>query len=126
MCQFTDHFYAAVRRLAGDGTVKERLLSAYTENLELLPEQDIPDSIRERFDTLRSAMHSAKPINGETPAVASIRKMAVGDATRHAKTIVAMFSELVRVKATGERLGKNKNGDQIKRKPRKFVRATLN
>ena len=92
----------------------------------MLPDQDIPDSIRERFDNLRGAMHSAKPINGETPALASIRKMALADAARHAKTIVAMFSELVRAKATGERVSVVKPDGKIKRKPRKFVRATLN
>ena len=37
--------------------------------------------------------------------VASVRKMSPGEAAGCASLIVAMFSELVRVKATGERLG---------------------
>ncbi|RMF98361.1 MAG: hypothetical protein D6727_03070 [Gammaproteobacteria bacterium] len=111
MCQFTDRFYSAVRRLAGDGTVKQRLLAAYIENLEMLPEAEVPESIRPRLETLRQAMHAVKPLRGESPAAASVRKMSPADATRHAGAIVAMFSELVRVKATGERLGSSKNGD---------------
>ncbi len=125
MCQFTDHFYSAVRRLAGDGTVKERLLAAYTENLEMLPDTDVPASIRPRLETLRQAMHAVKPLRGESPAAASVRKMSPADASRHAGSIVAMFSELVRVKSTGERLGSDRNGDSepALRGPR---RAALN
>mgnify|MGYP001828802538 FL=1 len=33
MCQFTDRFYSAVRTLAGDGAVKQRLLTAYKDHL---------------------------------------------------------------------------------------------
>lgn len=104
MCQFTDSFYSAVRTLAGDGHVKQRLLLAYTDNLDTLPDGEVPDSIRSRFAMLREAMHAARPLGNESPMVASVRKMSAADASSHAASIVAMFSELVRVKATGERL----------------------
>ena len=112
MCQFTDHFYSAVRRLSGDGPVKQRLLSAYCENLELLPEKDIPESIHEKFESLRKAMHCSKPINGETSAVASVRKMSIAEAVRHTTAIVVMFSELVIAKTTGEKIGSSKSESQ--------------
>ncbi len=102
MCQFTNNFYSAVRCLAGNGPVKQRLLSAYTENLEMLREADAPEQIRERLLKLRTAMHSVKPLSFESAAAASVRKMSKADAAQHALNIVAMFSELVRVKATGE------------------------
>jgi hypothetical protein len=104
MCQLSDKFYAAVRTLAGDGPIKVRLMSAYCENLESLSEDDIPESIRQRFELLRRAMHFVKPNFSESVVFASVRKMSAADATRHAAHIVAMFSELVRVKSTGERI----------------------
>jgi hypothetical protein len=97
MCQFTDCFYSAVRTLAGDGPVKQRLLSAYSDNLECLSEAEIPEPIREGFERLQSAMSTAKPLAKEAPAAAAIRKMS-------AKEAVALFSELVRAKSTGEAL----------------------
>jgi hypothetical protein len=104
MCQFTDCFYSAVRTLAGDGPVKQRLLSAYSDNLECLSEAEIPEPIREGFERLKSAMSTAKPLAKEAPAAAAIRKMSAKEAALHATTIVAMFSELVRAKSTGEAL----------------------
>jgi hypothetical protein len=85
MCQFSDKFFSAVRILAGDGPIKQRLFMAYSDHLDMLPEADMPESIR-------------------PPILASVRKMSSAEATRCATQIVAMFSELVRVKSTGERL----------------------
>jgi hypothetical protein len=103
MRQLSDKLYSAVRALAGEGPVKARLASAYEENLEILPEEDIPASIRPRFERLRQAMHAVKPTNVESPVTASVRKMSSAEATRHANQIVAMYSELTQVKATDKR-----------------------
>ena len=105
MCQSSDKFFAAVRILAGDGPIKKRLISAYGENLDLLPADEIPDVIRPRFEMLRRSMYAVKPLAAESSIVASVRKMSAADASHCATHIVTMFSELVRVKATGERLG---------------------
>ena len=104
MCQFTDRFYSAVRTLAGDGAVKQRLLTAYKDHLELLPASDAPESIRERFDRLRLTMSQSKPIGKECAVVATVRKMSAADAAALATDFVAMFSELVRARSTGERV----------------------
>ena len=104
MCQFTDRFYSAVRTLAGDGPVKQRLLSAYSDNLESLSEADVPESIRESFIQMSRAMSAAAPLQNESAAEATVRKMSAAEASRHATNIVAMFSELVRAKSTGEKL----------------------
>jgi hypothetical protein len=105
MCQFSDKFYAAVRTLSGDGPIKRRLAKAYDENLGLISEDEIPPAIRPRFELLRRQMHSAQPNGRESAVVASVRKMSSAEASGCASLIVAMFSELVRVKSTGERLG---------------------
>ncbi len=111
MCQFTDRFYAAVRTLAGGGSLKQRLLSAYTDHLETLPKNGIPESIREGLERLQKSMCSATPIGREYVAAASIRKMSAAEAAQHAASIVAMFSELVRVKSTGEPLANIKRAE---------------
>ncbi len=104
MCQLSDNFYSAVRALAADGPIKSRLARAYTDNLAILAEEDVPESIRPRFLVLRQAMKMVKPTGTEDPVTASVRKMSAAEASRYAASIVAMFSELVRVKATGERV----------------------
>lgn len=109
MCQFSDKFYSAVRTLSGDGSIKDRLATAYGDNLEVISDDDIPDIIRPRFDLLKRQMHTAKPNGRETIVVASVRKMSSDDAAGCASLIVAMFSELVRVKSTGERLTLQRN-----------------
>ena len=109
MCQFSNKFLSAVRALASDGPIKTRLVAAYTQNLALLPEDDMPDSIRPRFDQLRQSLQAVKPLSTESTIVASVRKMSTEDANRCAASIVIMFSELVRVKTTGERLKVDKS-----------------
>jgi hypothetical protein len=104
MCQFSNKFFSAVRTLAGDGPIKTRLFVAYSDHLDMLPETDMPESIRPRFQLLKNSMHLVKPMSEESPILASVRKMSSAQASRCATQIVAMFSELVRVKSTGERL----------------------
>lgn len=109
MCQFSDKFYAAVRTLSGAGAIKQRLAEAYADHLELISEDEVPEIIRPRYDLLRRQMHSAMPIGDESAVVASVRKMSPADASDCASLIVAIFSELVRVKSTGERLKKRRD-----------------
>ena len=104
MCQVSDRFFSAVRTLSGDGPIKSRLVSAYKEHLEGLRDDEIPDSIRQKFDSLRQALHSVDPGRGENAVDASVRKMAPTDAQRYVTSILLMMSELVRVKGTNERL----------------------
>ena len=112
MCQFTDRFYSAVRTLAGDGAVKQRLIAAYKDNLESLPDADVPDSIRERFSRLRATLSEAESFGNECAVFASVRKMSAADATALATDIVAMFSELVRARSTGERVTVSPSADR--------------
>jgi hypothetical protein len=104
MCQVTDKFYAAVRTLTTDGTVKQRLVSAYVDHLEALAEDDIPAAIAPRFEALRLAMTAVPPTEKETAVQVSVRKMSQAEAARHTRAILALFADLVRVKSTGERL----------------------
>jgi hypothetical protein len=104
MCQISDRFFSAVRTLSGDGPIKPRLLSAYKEHLEDLRDEQVPEAIRQKFESLRQALTAVGPANGESTVHASVRKMSPVDAQRYATSILLMLSELVRVKGSGERL----------------------
>ncbi len=99
-----DRFFAAVRALTADEPAKQRLITAYVDHLETLHIDDIPESIRPRFDSLRKAMNSVPPTERETAVQVSVRKMSPADAGRYTLSILMMFAELVRVKNSGERL----------------------
>ena len=99
-----DRFFAAVRALTADEPAKQRLITAYVEHLETLHPDDIPESIRPRFESLRKAMNSVPPTERETAVQVSVRKMSPADAGRYTLSILMMFAELVRVKNSGERL----------------------
>jgi hypothetical protein len=104
MCQISDRFFSAVRSLNADGPVKQRLVSAYQDYLEDLREEQVPDSIRQKFASLRQAMTAVPSANGESVVHASVRKMSPVDAQRYATSILLMLAELVRVKGSGDRL----------------------
>jgi len=99
---------ARFRTLTGEGPIKQRLASAYKDHLEELREEEIPDSIRQKFLSLRQAITSVPPANGESAVQASVRKMSAVDAQRYATSVLLMLSEMVRVKNSGERIAFSK------------------
>jgi hypothetical protein len=109
MCQVSDRFLSAVKTLTGDAAIKTRLIAAYVEHLEDLRDEQIPESIRPKFESLREALTAAPPSNGESRVHASVRKMSPIDAQRYATSILLMLAELVRVKGSGDRLAFVKN-----------------
>jgi hypothetical protein len=94
MTAHSDDFHAALQVLVGTGAVKQRLVDAYRRHLASLREQDLPDAVRERFATLRTAMHEAPAAGGMTAPEASARKMSDKDAAEHATAILEMFAVL--------------------------------
>jgi hypothetical protein len=91
MAAFWDEFHAATRVLVGAGPVKQRLIDAYRHHLAPLREHDIPESVRERFAELKSAMHEAPATGGLSAAEASVRKMSEKNAADHAAEVLEMF-----------------------------------
>ena len=75
-----DRFFAAVRALTADEPAKQRLITAYVDHLETLHADDVPESIRPRFESLRKAMNSVAPTERETAVQVSVRKMSPADA----------------------------------------------
>ena len=91
-----DRFYAAVAVLAGEGRMKQRLLKAFTENLNDVDQDDLPVAVREPFADLWRRLHQVPPQNGESRVCASIRKMSTRDASDCAAVLLDVYSELVK------------------------------
>ena len=96
MSYLTERFQAAVTELVGDGPVKERLASAYVENLDDLENTEFPADLREVFTHLQAALHAERPVGREACVRATVRKMSSSQARGHAGTIVMLYAELVR------------------------------
>ena len=96
MTNHADCFYGALTVLAGHGHIKQRLITAYEENLAEIDEDDIPVPLKQAFADLRQAMHRVSPHNGESRICASVRKMSVTEASDWAVRIVELFSGIVR------------------------------
>jgi hypothetical protein len=96
MQHLSKRFEAAVRELVADGPIKQRLALAFGRHLEDLLIPDLPEPIRDRFETLHRALHSAEPIGREGPLRVSIRKLSFAEAVTHAETIVDLHTEIAR------------------------------
>jgi hypothetical protein len=95
MPYLAERFESAVSALVAEGSVKERLFYAYSEFLEDLEINEMPRSLQEKFEALNDALHSVSPIGKEPCIRATIRKMSRIQAGTYAKTIVALYAELV-------------------------------
>ncbi len=91
-----DRFDAAVRILAGDGNVKDRLQRAFEENLDEISDDELPTPLKEEFSALRSRMTRVPPHGGEGAICASVRKMSAKEASTCAVSVVALYGEMLR------------------------------
>lgn len=97
-----DNFFTAVSVLAGHGHIKQRLISAYEDNLEPIDENDLPIPVRQSFADLRHLMHRVTPSNGEGPICASVRKMSVDEANQCAQIMVDIYGDMIRHSDSGQ------------------------
>jgi hypothetical protein len=96
MQHLTNRFEAAVRELVGDGPIKQRLALSFGRHLEDLVIPDLPEPLRDRFEALHDALHSAEPIGREGCLRVSVRKMSFSEASLYAQTIFELYAEIVR------------------------------
>ena len=95
MQHHVDRFYTAVLVLAGDGNIKQRLISAYAENLDDISEEDLPGSIKAGFIDLKHELNSVPEQHGEGAVCATVRKMSAEQASSCARKLLALYSGLV-------------------------------
>jgi hypothetical protein len=91
-----NRFHAAISVLCGSGELKQRLVSAYLDNLAQIEKNDLPPDIRKCFSDLRERMSSVAPLNGEGAVRASVRKMSVAEADKCARMVADMHVEIMR------------------------------
>ncbi len=96
MSPLTKHFHDAVLTLAGHAPIKQRLVTAYSEHLSGIHDEDLPRRLLGRFADLRRRLHGVTPLNGEGPVRASVRKMSGPEAADCARMIVGLYGELTR------------------------------
>ena len=97
-----DNFFTAVSVLAGHGHIKQRLISAYEDQLESIDEEDLPIPVRRSFADLKHLMHRVAPANGEGPICASVRKMSVDEANQCAQIMVDIYGDMIRHNDSGQ------------------------
>jgi hypothetical protein len=96
-----EKLYSAAVELAGEGSIKQRLIGAYVHHLDDLADEQMPNEVREDFCALRRALCSVHPLPGENPVLATVRKMSDGEASRYATQIVSLFSAVTRAQRRG-------------------------
>jgi hypothetical protein len=92
---FAQRFAEAVHILIGDGSIKQRLASAYTLHLADLADAEFPAALRREFGELQAALNRIAPVGNESRVRASVQKMSSDEAAGHAATIVKLYVELM-------------------------------
>jgi len=105
MSAISNRFLSAVRLCIGPLTIKKRLTIAWTEHLDDIDPDELPEQVRNRFIVACKAMYERVPLPSETAPVASIRKMSTRDAVSHTDTIVDLYTEIVESQNTQHQTG---------------------
>jgi hypothetical protein len=96
MSNHVDRFYAAVSVIVSHGNIKQRLISAYEENLAAIEGPELPATVREKFSELRRRMTGVEPLNGEGHIKATVRKMSTIEADDCAHQVLDIYTQLTR------------------------------
>ncbi|MEL6215061.1 MAG: hypothetical protein AAFQ99_05215, partial [Pseudomonadota bacterium] len=75
MSLLRDKLHDAMLVLTSHENAKSRLTKAWVDRLELVPTDEVPETIRDRFLAMRDRIMARRPVNNENPIVATIRKM---------------------------------------------------
>ena len=102
MTNHVDRFHAAVKVLAGNGPVKQRLMRAYEEHLVDIDADELPLAVKQDFADLKTSMYRVAPSNGEGPICASVRKMSSKEAGAWGVSIVALYREMMRLEGDSQ------------------------
>jgi hypothetical protein len=100
-----DCFHFATLELVRSTPIKQRLVSAYRRHLSLLPEDQVPNEIRESFEQVMRSLRGVQPLRGEDAVAASVRKMSNQEADDCAAMIVEMFGLMGKSHASMNRGG---------------------
>jgi hypothetical protein len=91
-----DLLQRATLRLSQDGSIKDRLVDAYSSHLLEVDIDELPDGVRSEFAKLCEAMHREQPLPRESVIRASVRKMSNDEAIRYAALVVRVFAAVAK------------------------------
>jgi len=86
-----ESLHKAALELAKPSPLKQRLIDAFTRHLLDLPPYEVPGDLRQDFEALRLSMTRIRPSPGESPVMATVRKMSIGEADACAARIVGLL-----------------------------------
>src|SRR5215469_4004745 len=89
-------FHFATLELVRSTPIKQRLICAYRRHLAALPEDLVPDEVRDSFQQVIRHLCGVQPLRGEDAVTASVRKMSNQDADECAALIVEIFGTMSR------------------------------
>ena len=95
MAYLSSKFRDAVVALCDNGPVKDRLARSFIQHLEDIHEDELPTGQRGVFSELRQRLHGTKPMRGENPIQASVRKMSTTQAADCARCIVDLYTATI-------------------------------
>lgn len=95
MSLLRDKLHDAMLVLTSHENAKSRLTRAWVDQLDSIPSDEIPDTVRERFQAMRDRITSRRPVNNEHPIVATIRKMSPMEASDCGRDIVQLYIQLM-------------------------------
>jgi hypothetical protein len=95
MPHLIERFAQAVTALVGDGPVKQRLCSAFTEHLGDIDQAALPPGLRRDFEELAAALNRVAPVGSESRVRASVQKMSAAEAGSHAGVVVRLYAALL-------------------------------
>lgn len=84
--------HLAAVQLADSSPVKQRLIAAFSNYLAELDSSELPREARAEFDCIRRDLTRVPPMRGESPVVATVRKMSNEEAARNAQRIVRLLA----------------------------------
>jgi len=100
----SDRLEAAVLLLAGDGTLKDRLASAFREHLDDIDELELPGEVQAEYAQMSRTMHLARALPGDNVVRASVRKLSNEEALRFSALIVHMHALRMKSLIAGTKL----------------------
>src|ERR1700687_2842041 len=107
--------HAATLELVGSASIKQRLNAAYSNQLQYLTLLDLPEELRPRFQELSDSLQTVRPLPGETPVQATVRKMSPAEADRCAAGIgelLGAVAEWARLQGAARRARRERRDSQ--------------
>ncbi|MEM8983873.1 MAG: hypothetical protein AAGC71_12660 [Pseudomonadota bacterium] len=104
MAYLSSKFRDAVVALCDAGSVKDRLADSFTQHLDDIHEDELPSGQRGLFAALRKKLHQTPALGGESPIVASVRKMSAFQAAECARCIVDLYTATIAQESSGRAL----------------------